>query len=316
VISEKRPRARLSPLLRRVLNLAVLLTGCAVIYGIILVRFDLSGPSEIELGVPVGQARVNLYLQPIKIDAFNQSMLIRISVVPLSDAKVTIADRDFLLKIRRGEQEEHVLIRAGQLLPEVTYDFNLHDGDVRDYPLDRYVSLMTLAASEKTQDGAERSLPIHVTHWEGVRGFDVIAKSIATQQSDELQLQFAVSRTGAFSFFGLAIYGAMFVMMVCALIIGSLVFLGIRRIEVPMVGALGAIIFALPAVRNALPGTHHLSGSEPTYSYFSGLNSELSLDFVCSLRHGRGGAHNHERVINLSARLALPMSRRCPLYLQ
>jgi len=252
-ISEERPRAP-SPLLRRVLILAVLLTGCAVIFGIILTRFDLSGPSETELGAPAGQARVNLYLQPIQIDAVNESMLIRISVVPLSDAKVTIADRDFLLKIRRGKQEEHVVIRAGQSLPEVTYDFDLHGGNVRDYPLDRYVSLMSLAASEKSQDGTDRSLPIHVTTWEGVLGFDVIAKSIATQQSDELQLQLAVSRTGAVSFFGLAIYAAMLVMMVCALIIGSLVFLGIRRIEVTLIGALGAMIFALPAVRNALPG--------------------------------------------------------------
>jgi len=251
--SNKRAPERLSPLLRRVLTLAALLIGCAVVYGIILARIDFS-KGETELGAPISQARVNLYLQPIQIDTANESMQVRISVVPLSDAKVTIADRDFLLKIQRGKQVEHVQIRAGQSLPEVTYDFDLHDGDVRDYPLDRYVSLMTMAANESTQDGADRSLPIHVTAWEGVLGFDVRAKSIATQRSDELQLQFAVSRRGAISFFGLAIYAAMLVMMFCALIIGSLVFISIRQIEATLVSALGAIIFALPAVRNALPG--------------------------------------------------------------
>jgi hypothetical protein len=46
----------------------------------------------------------------------------------------------------------------------------------------------------------------------------------------------------------------MIVMMFCALVIGTLVFVGVRRIEVTLVGALGAMIFALPAVRNALPG--------------------------------------------------------------
>ena len=46
----------------------------------------------------------------------------------------------------------------------------------------------------------------------------------------------------------------MIVMTFCALILGSLVFLGVRRIEVTLVGALGAMIFALPALRNALPG--------------------------------------------------------------
>jgi hypothetical protein len=66
------------------------------------------------------------------------------------------------------------------------------------------------------------------------------AKSIATQQPDELQLQFAISRTGA------------------VLTISSLVFLGVRRIEVTLIGVLGAMIFALPALRNALSGARPL----------------------------------------------------------
>src|SRR5262245_32834698 len=100
---------------------------------------------ETELGAARGQARVNLYLQPIHVDAVNQSMQLRIWVVPLWDTKVTIADRDFLLKIQRGQQVEHVQVRTGQSFPEVTYEFDLNDGNVRDYPLDRYVSVTSLA---------------------------------------------------------------------------------------------------------------------------------------------------------------------------
>jgi len=246
-----------------------LLIGCAIVFGTILAQFDLSrGPGEAELGAPAGKARVALYVQPIQIDAVNESMQVRISVMPLSDARATIADRDFLLTIQRGGQVEHVQIHAGQLLPEITFGFDLHEGDVRDYPLDRYISLMTLAASERAQDGNEKPLPIHVTAWEGVLGFDVKAKSVSSQQSEELQLQFAVSRTGAVSFFGVAMYGAMFVVMLCALIIGSLVFVGIRRIEVPLIGALGAFIFALPALRNALPGDPPLGVQADIFIFF------------------------------------------------
>jgi hypothetical protein len=261
--------ARLSPLLRRAVILAALLIGCAVVYGTILARSDLSrGPEEAELGAPAGQARVALYVQPIQIDAVNESMQVRISVVPLSDTKVTIADRDFLLTIQRGGQVDHVQIQAGQLLPEVNFGLDLHGGDVRDYPLDRYVSLMTLAASERAQDGNEKSLPIHVIAWEGVLGFDVKAKSVSSQRSEELQLQFAASRTGGVAFFGVAMYGAMIVMMLCALIIGSLVFVGIRRIEVSLIGALGAMIFALPALRNALPGAPPLGVRADIFFFF------------------------------------------------
>ena len=281
---------RLSPLLRRAIILSALLIGCAIVYGTILAQFDLSsGPGEAELGAPAGKARVTLYVQPIQIDAVNESMQVRISVMPLSDAKITIADRDFLLTIQRGGQVEHVQIQAGQLLPEITFGLDLHDGDVRDYPLDRYISLMILAASERAQDGSEKPLPIHVTAWEGVLGFDVKAKSISSQRSEELQLQFAVSRTGAVSFFGVAMYGAMFVVMLCALIIGCLVFVGIRRIEVALVGALGAFIFALPALRNALPGAPPLGVQADIFIFFwaeLGAAIALCLFIVTWARQG------------------------------
>jgi hypothetical protein len=52
----------------------------------------------------------------------------------------------------------------------------------------------------------------------------------------------------------MAIYSAMIVMALCALVIGALVFIGTRRIEVTLAGALGAVIFALPTLRTAMPG--------------------------------------------------------------
>lgn len=250
--------ARPASLLRRVLVLAALLTACVVAYALVLAWLDVSSaPVETEFGASAGDARVRLYLQPIQVDPVNDSLQMRISMTPdpsLADAASATADHDFLIKIRRGKQIEHVHIGAGQPLPEVTLEFDLDDGNVRDYPLDRYVSAMTLGASERSQDGTEAPLPIRVTVWEGLLGYTVKAQQAAAQNADELQFQFAVRRTGAVAFFGIAIYGAIVVMALCALVIGSLVFIGVRRIEVTLVGALGAVIFALPALRMALPG--------------------------------------------------------------
>ncbi len=55
-------------------------------------------------------------------------------------------------------------------------------------------------------------------------------------------------------FFALAIYAAMVVLAIGSATIGTLTLLAVRRPEATLLGAMGAIIFALPALRNALPG--------------------------------------------------------------
>ena len=290
------PPARLSPLMRRAVALAVIVAACALVWGITLAQFDLSkGPTEVEFGASASDARVRLYLQPIQIDPLNDSLGVRISVVPdpsLAEAAATIADRDVLLKVRRGKQVEHVPIRANQPLPEVTFDFDLDGGDVRDYPLDRYVSVMTFSASERAQDSTETALPIRVTAWEGLLGFDVEGQAAPTQRPNELQIRFAIRRTGAVSFFGLAIYGAMIVMAICALTIGSLVFVGMRRIEVSLAGALGAMIFALPALRNALPGAPPFGVRADLLIFFwAELAAIIALCLIVAAWAHRGAPH-------------------------
>jgi Domain of unknown function (DUF4436) len=268
LLGEESSSRRLSPLLRRAAILTAILLSCVIVYVIVLTVYRLSGgPQEDEFGVPNNDAGVRLYLQPIQVDTVNDSMQVRISVIPdpsLGDAALTIADRDFLLRIRRGKQVEQVQVRANQPLPEVTFDFDLDEGDVRDYPLDRYVSHMTFTAS----DAAGKALPIHVTAWEGVFGFRVVGETIAAQRPGELPLRLKVHRTEAASFFGVAVYVAMTMITLCALTIGGLVFLGIRRVEVGQIAALGAIIFALPALRNVLPGAPPLGVRADIYVFF------------------------------------------------
>jgi hypothetical protein len=290
-----KPPMRLSPLMRRAVALALIVAAGALAWAITLAQFDLSrGPREVEFGASPSEARVRLYVQPIRIDPLNDSLQVRISVVPdpsLAEA-ATIADRDYLLKIRRGKQVEHVPIRANQPLPEVTFEFDLDGGDVRDYPLDRYVSVMTFAAGQLAQDGTQTSLPIRVTAWEGLLGFDVDGQAAPTRRPGELQITFDIRRTGAVSFFGLAIYGAMTVMAICTLTIGSLVFMGVRRIEVSLAGVLGAVIFALPALRNALPGAPPFGVRGDILIFFwAELAAIIALCLVVAAWAHRGAPH-------------------------
>ena len=243
------------PLLRNLAKLAALLLGCAAIYGFVLSRFELARtPGEVEFAASSGEPALRLYLQPMQIDPANASLQVKISVVPdasLAEAADAIAERDLVLKIRRGRQIEHVAIEKGRPMPEVTFEFDLDRGDIRDYPLDRYAADLTLSAD---LGDASKPVLVRATVWPALMGFNVQVRQLPETRPGALQLRFDLRRTGAASFFGLAIYAAMIVMALCALTIGSLVFVGYRKIEVSLAGALGAIIFALPALRNALPG--------------------------------------------------------------
>jgi hypothetical protein len=233
---------------------AALLILAELAYGLVLVRFDVTEePVEEHFGEAQGNASLELYVQPMAIDAANDSMQVRISVLPVrTDGRepAVVADRDLVLQVHRGGYAEHIHIAANQPLPEVTYGVDLDGGTVRDYPLDVYGAGLHLACIDAATGSV---LPIRITAWEGIIGFVVHTRQVASTP-EEVQLHFDVRRAGAARFFGVAIYLAMIVMSVCALTIGLLLIFGLRAIDLALVGTMVAIIFTLPALRNTLPG--------------------------------------------------------------
>jgi Domain of unknown function (DUF4436) len=246
---------RLSQLARRGLSAAALVFLCALAFGVALTRFEVSdAPREIDLGAAANEAVARVYVQPVAIDPVNDSIEFRFNVLPggSRDGSAT-ADRNLLLIIEHDKQIDTILSQANQPFPEATFAVDLQDGSVRDYPFDTYRVVMRLSYGEPGQ--ARLSLPLQITTWEGLLGFQVRAEPFEGRKDGVVPLAFTIRRSGATAFFGMALYGAMAVMALCALTIGMLLYMGVRKIEATFVGALGAMVFALPALRNALPGT-------------------------------------------------------------
>ncbi|GGC58872.1 DUF4436 family protein [Chelatococcus reniformis] len=279
--------------LRRGLLLVALLVLCAVGYGLVLQRFDISEvPIEAQFGAPIDEAGLVLSLLPVAIDSTQETMQIRISVTPPpspSGPRAAIATRDLTLRLHRDTFVEHIPIRAQQPLPELTRNFDLNDGSIRFYPVDRFSASVHLSVVEKGPGGSERALPLHVKMWEGILGFTVHGEQAAPIDPRDLNLSFSVRRTGAVKFFSITIYAAMVVLTLCALSIGSLVFIGFRKIEATLVGAMGAMVFALPALRNALPGAPPLGIRADVLVFFwaeIGAVVALSLFIAAWVRRG------------------------------
>src|ERR1700744_5350936 len=95
------------------------------------------------------------------------------------------------------------------------------------------------------------------------------------------QLTTVIARSGAFALFALCAYGAMVVLGCCALAIGVLTFADVRRPEATLVGALAAIAFALPVLRNALPGSPPLGVAADMWGVlWAALATVLALALV------------------------------------
>ena len=228
---------------------ALLAIGLAIV-GDLLMRFGVSEePDEVQLGAMTADAAATVYVQPLAIDPVNYSMQIRVDV-----RRSQPGTSDLILTIISPRQVGQLHISADQAAPEMTLALDLDGGSVRGYPLDAYISQISFLCTDGVEAAPSQPLPIHVTVWSGFFGYHVHSETAAAAAPGTV-VRFSVYRTGAVRFFGLAVFGIMIVLAACSLLIGTLVFLGIRRIEVTLVGALGAIIFALPVLRNAVPGT-------------------------------------------------------------
>jgi Domain of unknown function (DUF4436) len=91
-----------------------------------------------------------------------------------------------------------------------------------------------------------------------VLGFHLRTTEETGSNPGEVRLTLEIRRSGAFALFAFASYGAMVVLGSCALAIGLVTFVDPCRAEATLIGALAAVAFALPVLRNALPGGHPL----------------------------------------------------------
>jgi hypothetical protein len=196
-----------------------------------------------------------VYLEPIGIDALNEAMQMRAYLSPgISNSKNarTASDRDLTLLVTHDETVEEVKLAAADHLATSTFEVDLNKGSVTHYPLDAYQARFDVQLLEGR---SSLRLPVRVTMWEGVLGYKLHTTSQPGPDPYDVELTTAITRSGAFALFALCAYGAMIMLACCALAIGILTFIDVRRPEATLVGALAAIVFALPVVRNALPGS-------------------------------------------------------------
>ncbi len=227
-------------------------------YLAVLHVFDLSAvPTERRFGAgPEIAGRLKIYFEPLAVEAASDAVQIRVDVAPspaLRGRRPNTPNRDLTVVLTEGETVEERVFQADEPMAPVTIRSDL-DGTIARYPLDRYRLMLRIQAYEGADAETRRPVAEQVTVWEGVAGYRIHTTQTSASAIGDLGLRFDIRRTDAYIFFALAAYVAMAVVAACGLAISFLVFLGRRKVEATLTSALAALIFALPAMRNALPG--------------------------------------------------------------
>jgi hypothetical protein len=241
----------------RLLVVATVLIALTAGYLLLLRNFNVSElPTERHFGaadqvVPAGE----VYLEPISIDALNDTMQMRAYLWPSATASRDshgVPGRDLTLLVSHDKTVEEVKLAAANHTASSTFEIDLSGGTVAHYPLDAYKAQFGV----QLLDGkSSLRLPVRVTMWEGVLGYNLHTADQPQAGPEDVELTTTIRRSGAFALFALCAYGAMIVLGSCAIVVGVLTFTNVRPAETSLIGSLTAITFALPVLRNALPGS-------------------------------------------------------------
>ena len=236
-------------------------------------------PVERDLGAKSAVGPIpQIYIEPISIDALNAAMQMRVTFAPsglLYGERLAPTARRLRLVITHDKGVEELAVEANARPPTASFEVDLNGGSVADYPFDSYrADLRVQLLEDASPDiGEARPLEARVTVWEGVLGFHLRSAEHSGSVPGEVKLSIEIRRGGALILFALGAYSAMVVLGCCALAIGLITFVDVRRAEATLIGAIAAIAFAMPVLRNALPGEPPLGVRADMYVF---LWSELA----------------------------------------
>ena len=147
-------------------------------------------------------------------------------------------------------------------------------GESSQFPWDKYTATLDITVShEKVVDGEKElvDVPVSVEMKAGLAGFRIEARELAQKGKKPpvsptivLDVQRAQSAMG-FSVFIMCLIGLLTLM---AFLVGLVVVVGGRKVELAMLGWFGALLFAMVPLRNAMPGAPPIGCVADFMSFF------------------------------------------------
>lgn len=276
---------------RPILWIVVCVVVFAALYGTVVGLYAGSGDVVTTGEAETSGETVALSMTPEKMDATTNRLTV--SVVPTQgeDGTVTnglVAWRSFGVLISAVAGSTATEYAADDLIAPIQTSFVM-EGRIENWPFDRYAVRSVMMAIEEDADGESVPLPTTVhTSKRGIPGWDIAVTE--TQLGDGvLAVDIAVTRSGSTIAFGIVLLSLMVIIPVLVLTVAIVVLRGRRKVEVTVMGWIGAMLFATIPLRNFLPGSPPI-GSWIDYLIvlwvLAGLVGGLVLFVIAWLRRG------------------------------
>jgi hypothetical protein len=267
-----------------------------VLLCILIVRTPPSRELTFEQRPEAAGPPLQVYAEVLSVDPVRSSLELLLDFATESNRLGTRfagpADRDMVVRISDGATEQRVLLRRGQPMIPAPVSLDIGEGTVENYPFDRYAAQLAIAAYEGSDLASATVIPLHVTIWDRLAAWDIgVVKAQAEADRVGISLNFRVRRPDLHLIFATTLYAAMALMAIIALTAGSLLFLGVRRVDTTLAAVLGTMVFSLPALRNIMPGGPPLGVRADSFVFlWSELAVVIGLALVVATWARRGEA--------------------------
>ena len=251
----------MTPALRRMSRLTLLafLLLAMTAFATVLAVFDLRARSaEVAFGAAsTTQHRIDVELELFEMDPVRLEATVRVTVLPGADMRGirnSAPNKDVLLTVRVGDVVQDLVFPANQRMATTDLKVDLDEGSVLRYPFDHYETVMRWRAFEGTPAQRGPEIPVRFRTYETSPTFDAHMREAKQASPGDVSVALDAVRPVVIRWFASAIYVSMIAVATSALTIGGLMFTGRRRVEATLMGALCAMVFAIPVMRNTLPG--------------------------------------------------------------
>jgi Domain of unknown function (DUF4436) len=227
--------------------------------------------------------RLDVSAQILSVSPLKDSMRVRFGFRPFGRYAADEFGRlasDVTVVVTTVDGYRPVQLAAGEIPAAINKDIELGDGSPNDYPFDRYTARIGISVFASSR-AARRSIPVAtVLRYEEHLGNYAITPALGPETTPAaVDLRLLIRRSAAIVTFSSMMYVAMVLVSTSVVVLTILVV--VRRIELEFSMMLwsGAMLFALPAVRNSLPDSPPL-GSQSDFYIFMWAEFAVALSMV------------------------------------